>query len=141
MMPGIHHPDKVKAEVIAGARAGVPLRIVAAETKVPLRTAEEWVQRAKEAALAEGRDPMLIDGEYRVAFLAQQVNERQLEHLTTKEGDELLKWMVPTNILRGTAIDKIMKQPEKSSSPNITINVTIQPKPTIEADYTVIEDA
>ena len=136
-MPGFRHPDKIKGQVLAGIREGKTLQTVAAETNVPYRTAADWVQRAREKALAEHRDPMLTDGEYRVAFLAQQINERQLEHLTTKDGDELLKWMVPTNILRGTAIDKVFKSKE-SRQPNfsgpITIILNAHPSDIVDSD-------
>ena len=57
-MSGFRHPDHLKAEALAGVREGRSLQTIAEETNVPYRTVADWVQRARELAKSEGRDPL-----------------------------------------------------------------------------------
>ena len=110
-MPGSKYPDEVRAQVVAGARAGLPSPRIAAETNVPARTVREWITHAKEQAQLENRDPLLMNREYRLAFMAQAINEHQLEEIAdlADQGKPTTNLVIPVNALRGTSIDKIMK--------------------------------
>ena len=79
-MAGTRYPDKVKAEVIEMARQGEPMRVIAEKRNLPERTAQYWVQQAREEAEAQDRDPMLTSGSYRLAFLGQKIQQSQLDH-------------------------------------------------------------
>ena len=83
--------------------------------------------------MAENRDPLLVNGEYRRAFMAQQLIEEGMEQLK-ESGEPLHKYLVPLNIIAGTAIDKVMKSQEKPSiqAQNVTINVYGEPPPQLE---------
>src|SRR3990167_5330124 len=94
-MPGSKYPDEVRAQVVAGARAGLPSPRIAAETNVPARTVREWISHAKEQAQLE-----------EVADLADQ-------------GKPTTSLILPVNALRGTAIDKVLKQREQSQPQNL----------------------
>ena len=145
-MPGSKYPDEVRAQVVAGARAGLPSPRIAAETNVPARTVREWISHAKEQAQLENRDPLLMNREYRLAFMAQAINEHQLEEVAdlADQGKPTTSLILPVNALRGTAIDKVLKQREQSQPQNlaqlvIVINAQQQPEPDyIEAE---IKDA
>src|SRR3990167_7757219 len=112
-MPGSKYPDELRAEAIAGAERGLNSPMIAAETNVPARTVRDWVRLAKEQAQLEDRDPMLVNREYRLAFMAQAINERQLEEIADLADTDkpTIGYILPVNALRGTAIDKVMKQP------------------------------
>src|SRR3990167_1904401 len=145
-MPGSKYPDEVRAQVAAAARAGLPSPRIAAETNVPARTVREWITHAKEQAQLENRDPLLMNREYRLAFMAQAINEHQLEEVAdlADQGKPTTSLILPVNALRGTAIDKVLKQREQSKPQNlaqlvIVINAQQQPEPDyIEAE---IKDA
>src|SRR3990167_6703090 len=107
-MPGNQRTTKQKATVLAAARLGTPTPMIAVETNVPARTVRGWLQQAREKAQAENRDPPLYDGEYRLAFMTQELPEQAVESL--KDSDQpLYKYLVPLTVIRGTAIDKIAR--------------------------------
>src|SRR3990167_4057775 len=121
-MPGSKYPDEVRAQVVAGARAGLPSPRIAAETNVPVRTVREWIAHAKEQAKLENRDPLLVNREYRLAFMAQAINERQLEEIAELADNDkpTVNYILPVNALRGTAIDKVLKNRESSQPQSLT---------------------
>ena len=132
------YSDEVKAEVLAGARLGRTARQIAAERNLPERTTQEWIHDARELAQAKDRDPFLVDGEYRIAFMTQDLTEQAIESLK-ESGQPLYKYLVPLNIVRGTAIDKVMKQREATQPRDlaqlvIVINAARPPQDRIEGE-------
>ena len=106
------YSDEIRAAVISDAELGRPARQIAGERNVSVRTTQEWLADARAKAVAENRDPLLVDGEYRRAFMAQQLTEEALQSLK-ESGDPLYKYLVPLNIIAGTAIDKVLKNREQ----------------------------
>ena len=113
------YSDEVRAAVISDGELGRPARQIAEERNVSVRTTQEWLADARAKAVAENRDPMLVDGEYRRAFMAQQLTEEALQSLKAS-GDPLHKYLVPLNIIAGTAIDKVFKSREQPLPQNLT---------------------
>src|SRR3990167_5337564 len=112
------YSDELKAEVLAGARLGRPAQQIAEERNIPYRTTAEWIHDARELAKSENRAPLLFDGEYRLAFMTQDLTEQAIESLK-ESGEPLHKYLGPLNIVRGTAIDKVLKQREHSQPQNL----------------------
>lgn len=116
-----HHSTKVKALAIDDARQGETPRAIARKSSVPLRTVQDWLKHARDLAQLENRDPMLVDREYRLTFMGQELQEVQLAELQAKvdAGESILSYMVPLNILKGTSFDKTTKT-------NSAVQVNIQ---------------
>src|SRR3990172_1304002 len=112
------YSDELKAEVLADARLGRPTSQIGMERNLPRTTIQDWIHDAKELARSENRDPLLFDGEYRIAFMTQDLTEQAIESLK-ESGEPLHKYLVPLNIIRGTAIDKVMRQKEQSQPQNL----------------------
>ena len=112
------YSDELKAEVLADARLGRPTSQIGLERNLPRTTIQDWIHHAKELARSENRDPLLFDGEYRIAFMTQDLTEQAIESLK-ESGEPLHKYLVPLNIIRGTAIDKVMRQKEQSQPQNL----------------------
>ena len=112
------YSDELKAEVLADARLGRPTSQIGMERNLPRTTIQDWIHDAKELARSENRDPLLFDGEYRIAFMTQDLTEQAIESLK-ESGEPLHKYLVPLNIVRGTAIDKVLKQREQSQPQNL----------------------
>lgn len=113
------YSDETRAAVISDGQLGRPSSQISRERNLPAGTVKDWLQAARAKAVAENRDPMLVDGEYRRAFLAQQLTEEALQSLK-ESGDPLHKYLVPLNIIAGTAIDKVFKSREQPSPQNLT---------------------
>ena len=130
------YSTETKAEVIEMSRQGVTTPQIAQKLDIPRRTANQWLKIARDLAIAEDRDPLLVDGEYRLAFLGQRIQESQLEELAgmIERGESTLKYMVPTNITKGTSYDKIMKQPTTIQAQSIVINFIEASPPAIEGE-------
>jgi transposase-like protein len=125
------YSTQVKAEVIEMSRQGVTTPQIAQKLDVPRRTLSDWLKAARDLALAEDRDPRLVDGEYRLAYMGQQIQEAQLEELAAKidAGESVLNYIIPVNALKGTSIDKVAKQPTTIQAQNIQINFISQKAP------------
>jgi len=125
------YETKVPAEVLADARLGKTGRQIATERNLPERTTQHWLKAAREKAQAENRDPLLYDGEYRLAFMTQELTEQAVESLKDS-GQPLYKYLVPLNVVRGTAIDKIARAsqlPQVSIQADKLLIVLNSPKP------------
>ncbi len=118
------YSTKVKAEVIEMARQGETSVQIGQETGLPRSTITDWLKAARDLAKAEDRDPRLVDREYRLTFMGQELQEVQLAELQAKvdAGESILQYMVPLNILKGTSYDKVQKQPGTIQTQNIQIN-------------------
>ena len=124
-MAGTRYPDKVKAEVIEMARQGESMRVIAEKRNLPERTAQYWVQQAREDAEAENRDPMLTSGSYRLAFLGQKIQQSQLEELVAMimDGNPTLKtYGLLTNIITNTSVDKVHRAKDGGTQVNVQFN-------------------
>ncbi len=124
-MAGTRYPDKVKAEVIEMARQGEPMRVIAEKRNLPERTAQYWVQQAREEAEAQDRDPMLTSGSYRLAFLGQKIQQSQLEELVQMimEGEPTLRtYGLLTNIITNTSVDKVHRAKDGATQVNVQFN-------------------
>ena len=110
-MMGSQYGTETKAEVIEMSRQGVTTPQIAQKLGLPRRTASDWLKAARELAKVEDRDPRLVDREYRLAFMGQELQEVQLAELQAKvdAGESILPYMVPLNILKGTSFDKTTK--------------------------------
>ncbi len=117
------YSTETKAEVIEMARQGVATPQIARKLDIPRRTANQWLKIARDLAIAEDRDPRLVDGEYRLAYMGQMIQESQLNELAEmiERGESTLKYMVPTNITKGTSFDKIQKNPTTIGTQNVQI--------------------
>jgi hypothetical protein len=85
---------------------------------------------------AEEGDKILTDDDYRLAVRTSQLLHDALDQMEGK--DDLWKYLVPLNIVRGTSIDKILKRQEPKYQPNaqaqnITINFISQKPPDQES--------
>ena len=133
-----NYMDEDKARALVLFQQGHTIDQIADEVGCSRTTAWRWEQRFR--AVDQSVDgPLLMDDWTRIARRSQQKMHDMLDYLD-EHPDQIAKHALIPNIYAGTGTDKIMKQPEKSNTPNITINVTIQPKPTIEAEYTVVEE-
>ena len=136
--PQPHYLDEDKATALVMLQEGRTVYEVAQAVGCSPKTAARW--RLRFRAVDQSVDgPLLMDDWTRIARRSQQKMHDMLDYLD-EHPDQIAKHALIPNIYAGTGTDKIMKQPEKSNTPNITINVTIQPKPTIEAEYTVVEE-
>lgn len=133
-----YRSDTQRARVIAAARIGEPLREVAVKEDIPERTVQQWVHDAKLKAAAEGRDPLLVDGEYRIAFMAQTLTEGALNSLA-ESGEPLHKYLVPLNIVRGTAVDKVLKARDGDAPTHLTQVLIIRESPPALAPPDVVD--
>jgi len=129
-MQGSKYNDSVRAQVLADGELGKTSVSIGRERNLPTSTVGDWLRDAREKAMAENRDPLLVSGEYRRAFMAQQLIEEGMQQLK-ESGEPLHKYLVPLNIIAGTAIDKVMKSQEKPNiqAQNVTINVYGEPPP------------
>ncbi len=118
------------------SRQGVTTPQIAEKLSVPERTARQWLKIARDLAMAKDRDPRLVDGEYRLAYMGQQIQEAQLEELAAKidAGESVLNYIIPVNALKGTSIDKVAKQPPTLNAQTININFISQAEPIIEGE-------
>ncbi len=125
------YSTETKAEVIEMGRQGTPSRQIARKLSVPLRTAQDWLQHARELAIAEDRDPRLVDGEYRLAYMGQMIQESQLNELADMigRGESTLKYGLLTNVIKGTSIDKVQKQPVSIGTQNVQVIFNFQDSP------------
>lgn len=141
-----HFPDmpskfdtETKAKALGLARLGKTSPHIAAEIKavdsvdVPERTIREWVHEARELAISDDRDRLLVDGEYRLAMQTQALTDAAVDSLVDS-GEPLHKYLVPLNIVRGTAIDKILRSRERHA-PTTAIQINVvgpDSKPIVE---------
>jgi hypothetical protein len=90
---------------------------------------------------AEEGDKILTDEDYRLAVRTSQLLHDALDQMEGKE--DLWKYLVPLNIVRGTAIDKILKRQEAKHSPaqaqTININFIAQEPPQSLGELDVVE--
>ena len=107
------------------ARQGEPMRVIAEKRNLPERTAQYWVQQAREEAEAQDRDPMLTSGSYRLAFLGQKIQQSQLEELVQMimEGEPTLRtYGLLTNIITNTSVDKVHRAKDGATQVNVQFN-------------------
>ena len=95
------------AQALALIRLGKPASHVAQELHLPERTVQHWGQRWREIAEEEG-DKILTDEDYRLSIRTSQLIHDALDQMEGR--DDLWKYLVPLNVIRGTAIDKIIKR-------------------------------
>ncbi len=90
------------------ARQGDTSVQIRRETGLPVSTIGDWLKAARDLANEEDRDPRLVDREYRLTFMGQELQEVQLAELEAKvlAGESILSYIVPLNILKGTSFDK-----------------------------------
>ena len=124
------YDTETKAQALALLELGNPASHVAQELSIPERTVSRWAGRWRQMAAEEG-DRILTDEDYRLAVRTSQLLHDALDQMEGKE--DLWKYLVPLNIVRGTSIDKILKRKEAKHSPvqaqNITINFISQERP------------
>ncbi len=125
------YDTETKAQALALLELGKPASHVAQEMAIPERTCQRWAMRWREMAAEEG-DKILTDEDYRLAVRTSQLLHDALDQMEGKE--DLWKYLVPLNIVRGTAIDKILKRQEPKYQPSlqaqkITINFISQKNP------------
>ncbi len=133
------YDTETKAQALALLELGKPARHVAQEMAIPERTCQRWAVRWRQMAAEEG-DKILTDEDYRLAVRTSQLLHDALDQMEGKE--DLWKYLVPLNIVRGTSIDKILKRQEPKYQPNlqaqnITINFISQSPPDQEDHDTV----
>ena len=122
-----HYSTQQKAEVIDMSRQGNTSVQIGKETGLPVSTVGDWVRAARDLAIAEDRDPLLVNGEYRLAFLGQVIQQSQLAELLAmiERGESTLKYGLLTNVIKGTSMDKAH-------------NALRHPPPTIQAQNVLI---
>lgn len=126
------YDTETKAQALTLLELGKPASHVAGELKLPERTVQHWAQRWRRIAAEEG-DRILTDDDYRLALRVGELIHDALDQMVDR--DDLYKYLVPLNIIRGTAIDKILKrreakhQPPAIPSQNVLIIVNAQPPP------------
>ena len=134
------YPDDLPAKLLALVDGeGYSIEGAAKQLAVNPRTAWDWVQQAKE--ITSGNKPIL-DRWHRRVSKSLDLMQRGLDVIEEDESNQLaFKSLQTLNIIAGTGTDKLLKATEEhTSTPNVTINVTIQPRPTIDADYTVVDE-
>ena len=128
------YDTETKAQALALLELGQPASHVAQEMSIPERTVSRWAGRWRQMAAEEG-DRLITDEDYRLAVRTSQLLHDALDQMEGKE--DLWKYLVPLNIVRGTSIDKILKRKEARHSPvqaqNITINFISQKPPDQES--------
>ncbi len=134
------YDTETKAQALALLELGKPASHVAQEMSIPERTVSRWAGRWREMAAEEG-DRILTDEDYRLAVRTSQLLHDALDQMEGKE--DLWKYLVPLNVVRGTAIDKILKRQEpkyQSSAPAQTININfISQSPPDQEDPDTVE--
>jgi hypothetical protein len=85
---------------------------------------------------AEEGDKILTDEDYRLAVRTSQLLHDALDQMEGKE--DLWKYLVPLNIVRGTSIDKIIKRKEAKYAPpsaqTVTVNFVFAESPREDPD-------
>ena len=124
-----------KAQALTLLRLGKPASHVAVELEIPERTVSHWALRWREIAAEEG-DKTLSDEDYRLSIRVGELIHEALDQMEGRE--DLYKYLVPLNIVRGTSIDKILKRREAKHPPaqaqNVLIVVNAQRPETIEGE-------
>jgi hypothetical protein len=136
------YDTETKAQALALLELGKPASHVAQEMSIPERTVSRWAMRWREMAAEEG-DRILTEEDYRLAVRTSQLLHDALDQMEGKE--DLWKYLVPLNIVRGTSIDKILKRQEPKYQPsaqaqNITINFISQKRPDVIEGEIVKDD-
>jgi hypothetical protein len=136
------YDTETKAQALALLELGKPASHVAQEMSIPERTVSRWAMRWREMAAEEG-DRILTEEDYRLAVRTSQLLHDALDQMEGKE--DLWKYLVPLNIVRGTSIDKILKRQEPKYQPsaqaqNITINFISQKPPDVIEGEIVKDD-
>jgi len=123
-MGGARRGTKVQAMVVDSARQGETPRSIARKSSVPLRTVQDWLKHARDLAELEDRDPRLVDREYRLTFMGQELQEVQLIQLQAKvdAGESILGYIVPLNCLKGTSFDKVSRTKDGAAQVNVQFN-------------------
>lgn len=128
------YDTETKAQALALLELGNPASHVAQELSIPERTVSRWAGRWRQMAAEEG-DRILTDEDYRLAVRTSQLLHDALDQMEGKE--DLWKYLVPLNIVRGTSIDKILKRKEAKQpvqATNVLIVVNAQKPETIEGE-------
>ncbi len=130
------YDTETKAQVLDDARRGRTSLQISADHGIPASTARTWIGKARKLAIAEDRDPRLVDGEYRLAYMGQLIQESQLNDLAEmiERGESTLKYMVPTNITKGTSYDKIQKESAPANPGGVIVNIIFKDAPIIEGE-------
>ncbi len=119
------YSDKLRVKAVDIARKdGATSLQIAEKVNVPARTVSDWLKAARDLANEEDRDPRLVDREYRLTFMGQELQEVQLAELQAKvdANESILSYMVPLNILKGTSFDKITRTRDGASQVNVQFN-------------------
>ena len=129
------YDTEIKAQALTLLRLGKPASHIAVELEIPERTVSHWALRWREIAAEEG-DKELSDEDYRLSLRVGELIHEALDQLEGRE--DLYKYLVPLNIVRGTSIDKILKRKEAKHPPvkaeNVLIIVNAQKPETIEGE-------
>ncbi len=130
------YDTETKAQALALLELGKPASHVAQEMSIPERTCQRWAMRWREMAAEEG-DKILTDEDYRLAVRTSQLLHDALDQMEGKE--DLWKYLVPLNIVRGTAIDKILKRQEPKyqsarQPQGVTVNFVFKDAPIMEGE-------
>lgn len=135
------YDTETQAQALALLEMGKPASHVASEMSLPERTVSRWALRWREMAADEG-DKLLTDEDYRLAVRTSQLLHDALDQMEGRE--DLWKYLVPLNIVRGTSIDKILKRKEAKQPPvaaqNVLIVVNAQPPEPIEGEVTEVTE-
>lgn len=103
------YDDEVRAQAQALMRQGKTALATSEELSIPHRTVCNWYGRWREVA-RETEDRELYDDDYRIVRKAGDLIHDGLDQL--KGRDDIYKFLVPLNIVRGTPEDKILKRQE-----------------------------
>ncbi len=136
------YDTETKAQALALLELGKPASHVAQEMSLPERTVSRWAMRWRQMAAEEG-DRILTEEDYRLAVRTSQLLHDALDQMEGKE--DLWKYLVPLNIVRGTAIDKILKRQEPKYAPavqaqNVLIVLNAKEPETIEGEVVKDDD-
>ena len=137
------YSDEQRSQAQALMRQGKTALAAADELGIPDRTVSNWFERWR-AVARETEDRELYDDDYRIARKSGGIIHEGLDQLQGR--DDVYKFLVPLNIIRGTSVDKILKRQEpkyglsiKATGPIVI--VTNAQAPVIEGECTDVTPA
>lgn len=116
------YDTETHAQALALIQLGKPASHVAQDLQLPERTVQNWALRWRQIAAEEG-DRILTDEDYRLAVRTSHLIHDALDQLEGRP--DTYKHLVSLNVIRGTAIDKILKRKQGA-------------QPTVNADKVLI---
>jgi len=82
-------------------------------------TIQRWAVGNQE--VTQARQQAIVDNEMHIAHAAGQLVSRALDSLHERSNDELVKHLVPLNIVLGTAVDKLIRMAPVRPAPTSPI--------------------